>query len=266
VWPCLLLVGCNVGPAFRDHRVPKGPLTSPTSPAGIDESRLTSDLKIVSAEEVDLVEEVLVHRAKYHRALDQLRDYYHAHGYATKESWAAFELKELRNVQAFRYIVDAEIPSDRLRADEAIAEADTMYDRGVKLMQQGGHHIPAVFNRDLMLQAAAVFRGLIEQYPASDKIDDAAFQLGEIHAEYLPDQETLAVRWFERSFTWDAATPHPARYRAAVLYDYRLRDRGRALELYRASIEHDTRYPWHVRAALRRVDELTREDVRRSAG
>ena len=103
----------------------------------------------------------------------------------------------------------------------------------------------------------AEFRQMIKQYPSSDKIDDAAFFCGEIHKEYLPGQELIAVRWYERAFEWNSETPHPARFQAAMVYDYRLHDRDRALELYHATLESEADDASNVRFATRRIRELT---------
>lgn len=133
-------------------------------------------------------------------------------------------------------------------------------------MRKGGHGgLPALYREGPMVEAVGVFRELIEQHPGSDKIDDAAFMLGEIHKEYLKNQELIAVQWYERSFTWDPATPHPARFQAAVVYDYRLHDRDRALELYRRVLQEETSRRSNVDFATRRIEQLTKE-TSRSAG
>jgi Tfp pilus assembly protein PilF len=96
-------------------------------------------------------------------------------------------------------------------------------------------------------------------YPESDKIDDAAFQLGEIHKDYLPKQEALAVTWYERAWTWNPQTPYPARYNAAVVCDYRLNDRDKALELYRQVLAEETDVSkLNRRFAMRRIETLSR--------
>jgi hypothetical protein len=110
-----------------------------------------------------------------------------------------------------------------------------------------------------MLQALDVFVDLIRRYPSSNKIDDAAFWCGEIHKEYLKDQEPIAVRWYERAYTWDPDTPHPARFQAAVTYDFRLHDRARALELYRRVVDTETANKSNVSFAVTRIHQLTAE-------
>ena len=252
---CPIFAGCNVGGLFQDRQPPPGAVTA--NPGGSAEVGSPVDIVVADAREVDLVEAVVKHRLAYHRSLEQLRTYYDTHGYAHKESWAAFELKGLKSVKAFRYLLDAEVPGSALRPETSIEEADALYEKGLELMRHGGHGVPALYREDLMIEAAQVFRGLIEKYPGSDKIDDAAFMCGEIHKEYLPNQELLAVKWYERAWNWDPNTPHPARFQAAVVYDYRLHDRDRALELYHHVLRHETSIGRNIRFATRRIRELT---------
>ncbi len=247
---------CNMDPAFTERRPPKGALASAEDPRGTGLPP-SAALTTVERQEVDLVESVLAHRAQYHQELEGLRDYYRDHGYATKQSWADFELKGLRKVKTFRYLIDAEIPSDQLRPTDRVPEADALYERGRKLLRKGGSGIPVFYREKTMIEAADVFQQLVERYPNSDKIDDAAFYLGEIHKEYLPDQESIAVKWYERAWTWDPQTPHSARFQAAVVYDYRLHDRDRALELYQSVLKNETADQTNVRFATRRIHELT---------
>ncbi|MGB2985202.1 MAG: hypothetical protein WBE26_04910 [Phycisphaerae bacterium] len=252
------LAGCNVDgrvPVFPSSRAPR---VSATRPDRAGSGSNTVDILVADAHEVDLVEDVVATRAQYQQGLQQLHAYYEAHGYPTKAGWAAFELQGLRRMQQFRYLLDAEIPSDALRPVGQIEEADALYEQALELMRQGGPG--AIFYRqDRMIEAAKVFRELIERYPTSDKIDDAAFFCGEIHKDYLPGQEIIAVKWYERAWTWNPETPHPARFQAAVVYDYRLHDRDRALELYQSVVKHETRFKGNARFATRRIRELTRD-------
>lgn len=245
---------CNIDArAIRASISPPGPISAgerPDAGGGVD-------MAIADAGEVDLVEFMAEHRTAYHQALWRLKDYYDAHGYAAKAGWAATELGDLRGVKQFRYLMDAEVASDVLRPAETIDEADLLYEKGLHLMRRGGHGVPLLFRRDRMVEAAEVFRELIERFPESDKIDDAAFYCGEIHKEYLPGQEAIAVKWYERAWSWNPEITHPARFQAAVVYDYRLHDRDRALELYHSAIKREADHASNVRFASRRIAELT---------
>lgn len=259
----LCAAGCNVDSLYQT-KAPKGPIVSVSETTGARVPvEADTGLRIVGQTEVDLVEEMVQHRSAYLQSLENLRDYYRDHGYLTKEGWANHELGGLKKVQTFRYVMDAEIPAQRLRPTESNSDADAMFDHGMELMRKGGHGgLPALYREKPMIEAVGVFRELIERHPSSDKIDDAAYMLGEIHKEYLKDQEQIAVQWYERAFEWDPATPHPARFQAATVYDYRLHDRDRALELYRLVLAEETSKRSNVDFATRRIDQLTKETSR----
>lgn len=242
------VAGCNI-----DGRRTRLRSADPAVANYVEPATLSQDSDVP---EVDLVESVLSHRTQYRRNLHRLYEYYRRHGDTTKADWAAFELKGLKTVKQFRYFLDAEIPPKDLEATEPVPEADAMLDEGLELMRKGGHGIPAFYREDRMVEAADTLRRLVELHPNSDKIDDAAFYLGEIHREYFPGQELLAAQWYERATDWNPATPHPARFHAAVIYDEYLRDRAHALELYHGVLEHDTD-AGHARHATKRIHYLS---------
>ncbi len=245
------LYGCNVDPRWSTRFGTRDSLTGHGGKGAVD-------ITAADEHEVDLVEAVAASRNAYHKNLKALFDYYSRNGYDAKRSWAAMELNGLRAVKKFGYLLDAEVPSGRLAAKDSIPEADKLYKQGVALMRRGGHGIPGIFRQDRMIEAAEVFRQMIHDYPTSDKIDDAAFLCGEIHKEYLEGQEPIAVKWYERAWTWDPHTPHPAKFNAAVTYDYRLHDRDRALELYHEVANDPDSTPANARFAVRRIEELTK--------
>jgi len=190
--------------------------------------------------------------------LKELQQYYEDQGNATKLAWANFERLGFDRTQQFQYILDAEVPSADLRPVDSIPEADELYNQAMKLMLKGGRYIPILYREQHMIQALKSLKTLIRLYPTSDKIDDAAYYCGEIHKEYLKGQELIAVRWYERAIQWDPQTPHPARFQAAVVCDYRLHDRARALEFYHGVLEHESNlHITNTRFASRRIYELS---------
>ncbi|MCP4251629.1 MAG: hypothetical protein GY778_31715 [bacterium] len=244
--------GCATDGLWRGESA-QGPTTDRNAPGHLD----LPEIRIADTREVDLVEAVLSHRAMYSRNLKLLHDYYRDRGYEQKRRWTETEMAGVKRVQPFKYLLSAEIPAKDLRPVESVAEADTLYERGLALMKEGGHGMPVVYREDLMLEALGVFVDLIQRYPGSDKIDDAAFYCGEIHKEYLKNQEPIAVKWYERAYTWDPDTPHNARFQAAVTYDFRLHDRARALELYRQVIDRENRDKSNVAFATHRIHYFT---------
>ncbi len=215
------------------------------------------DISVVAADEVELVKQVLSHRAEYHRKLRQLRDYYREHGFEMKRRWAEFELDGFEKVRPYAYVNERDVPAEALKPTRQDAGADALYDRGMDLMREGGHGLPIPHRPKVLAEAYKTFVSMIERYPSSDKIDDAAFQCGEILRDHFPGQDAHAVRWYERSLAWDAQTPHPARFRAALLYDFRLDNRERALELYHRIVADGAGDDSNIRVCKGRIEELT---------
>src|SRR5262249_48884276 len=108
---------------------------------------------------------------------------------------------------------------------------------------------------DNQRRAELLFQQMLSRYPRSDKIDDAAYQLGDIYESKAYRQYQRAAAYFERSFQWNPKTHTDARLRAARLYE-RLNDRSRALEIYRDVLTHETD-PKRLEEANRRVAELS---------
>ena len=102
----------------------------------------------------------------------------------------------------------------------------------------------------------AKFTKLIHDYPQSTKIALSAYYIADINKEYFREN-TLAVYWYERAWTWDPHITEPARFQAATVYDIHLHDYAKAVECYRLSIKYD---PWRLRDpeyAAKRIEELT---------
>lgn len=247
-----MVLGCRTDAVGRRSPVGGAPLTAMES---VEIAR-QSETSLARAGEVDLVEQLIEYRTRYSRSLKQLGSYYRQHGYAEKLLWTQSELEDVGRIRAYHYLYSSDIPRLSLEARVQDAEADALYEKAMALATQAGHGTPVFYNQEKMGEALALFKQLIEQYPTCDKIDDAAFHCGEILKEYFKNQDSVAVQWYERAWTWDAATPHPARFQAAVVCDYRLHDRKRALELYRAAIAAEpSRSNKHF--ALARIKELT---------
>ncbi len=249
----LCIYGCNTENLWRDRQVPEGAVTS-TDPT---EGLALEDINVADASEVDLVERVLADRADYFHSLQALRDYYVNHGSHDKRLWADAELDDLRHVRRFKYILSAEVPPPSLKPTDSVVDADTMFQRGLELMKEGGHGVPGLYRQDKMTEALNVFKELISKYPNSDKIDDAAFYCGEIHKEYFKNQELIAVEWYERAKQWNPNLPYPALFQEAVVYDFRLHNRAKALELYQRVLEEETDNSSNTAFATRRIYELT---------
>ena len=256
--------GCKTDALAGPQRVDdKAPLTSLGNPAGID----LPNIPVADRTEVDLVEDMMLHRAMYARYLEVLVNYYVEHGFEYKANWARNELNDLARVKPYRYILDAEAPTANLRPAESIAESDKLYEDALALMKKGGHGIPVFYHQETMKLALAKVKQLIENYPASDKIDDAAFYIDEIHKEYFEEKDNyIALQWYQRAIDWNPELPHAARFQMAVVYDYRLKDHEKALEMYQQVLDHEQFNKSNLIWAKARINDLTAEKTRRSAG
>jgi tetratricopeptide (TPR) repeat protein len=247
----LLLSGCQTDPVVGRKRV-RGPLTAFES---VEIAR-QSNMSLAEKSEVDLVEQLLYHRTMYSQTLEQLRNFYQEKGYAEKRHWAETEMTDLRRVRPYHYLLDSEIPRLDLVPERSIPQADQLYDQALAKAKEAGMGLPALYNRAKMSDALNMFKQVIREYPESDKIDDAAFYCRELYKEYFDGEESIAVEWYELAWTWDPATPHPARFQAAVVFDYRLHDREKALELYRAAVAAESNRS-NRRWAMERIRQLT---------
>ena len=169
ILPCLLIAassGCKTDALFRVGSEPLGPVVAwPDDELVVDPE----------AREVDIVEALVAHRDDYHLALSVLDRFYAKHHDDAKRLMVKDERKRLEGVQNFRYVLEAQIPPASLRPSRRIAEADRMYVRAFALLRRGGFRVPAFYRQETMIRALKTFQQVIEQYPTSDKIDDAAF-------------------------------------------------------------------------------------------
>ncbi len=247
-----ILVGCQEPNQGGSTKLPSRgqPYSEATAPVTIEAA--------VSADEIDLVEQMSTQRQAYRRSLETLVQHYDAAGNGTKLAWARSELQSLDRIPQYRYIIDAQVLSPDLKATARIQAADELYAEAQKTEQKAGV-LPVLKDEEILRVAVGQYGDLIRKYPTSDKIDDAAYRLGEIH-EYFRDY-TIALSYYQRAYQWDPATPYPARYKAALLLDNKLHRRAEALELYQEAMVKEGQNPQVNKAYVeRRINELNRSE------
>lgn len=238
----------------------------PIAPAGNE----NPSISLADRTEPDLVEDLVLHRSMYEQLLRALVTFYSENGFDDKANLARTELNGLQSVKTYNYILDAELPVATLQPTDSIFEADQLYEEGLKLMDKGGHRVIIWYHEGTMKKALGKFKELIAKYPSSDKIDDAAYYIAEIHKEYNQERDNmLAVEWYKRAIAWNPNLPHPAWSHAAHILDFRMHEREKALEWYYLVLEHekdmdktDARFAGNVAVANKRIRELTDEKTR----
>src|SRR5437588_3941079 len=204
-----------------------------------------------TATDYDLVKNLNLCRTRYQATLEQLRTWYMTNGDLEKARWAEEELRQFHRMpkQAFR--LDLDVPAETLQAKENVLEANELYRRAMTYKDKGWGNDYI----DNQRRAELLFQQLLSNYPQSDKIGDAAYQLGDIYESRAYRQYRRAAQYFERSFQWNPTTQLDARLRAARLYDRNTIDRARARELYQEVMKHDTDTR-RIQEAQRRLTEL----------
>ncbi len=212
---------------------------------------------VVGTSEAALLEQVVAAREAWQTDLDKLEELY-------SRQKADLKLKGIRTVKGnifvekiHMYVLNAEVPPATARPTEVIDAADRLYDQALKLHLEG-KLIPALADYDKEEKALKMFLDLVKKYPTSNKLPMTAYYIAEIYKEYFKNQEVRAVLWYQRAWEWDPHIPKPARFQAAVLYDYRLKEHGRALPLYYDVIKYETFNKSNCDWAANRIDEIKR--------
>jgi len=201
--------------------------------------------------DIELVERILAVRRDYQNTLEQLRAHYSATGDVERARWAEEELRQFHRIPKQAYRLELDVPPPTLQAAYNIPEANELYRRAMLYKDKGwgSDYVDNQRRAELLLQQ------LLTSYPQSDKIGDAAYQLGDIYESKAYKQYRRSAAYFERCFQWNPNTQFDARLRAARLYDRHLAERGRAIELYKEVASHETD-PKRLQEAQRRLADL----------
>jgi TolA-binding protein len=218
------------------------PAPTPPPPAGKPPAQ---------ADDLPLVERLMAARRDYQSALEQLRAYYARAGDVERARWAEEELIQYHRIgkQAFKLELDVPVPT--LQAAYNIPEANELYMRALQYKDRGWgtDYIDNQRRAELLLQQ------LLTNYPQSTKIDDAAYQLGDIYESKAYKQYRRAASYYERCFQWNPNTQYDARIRAARIYDRYLAERTKATQLYQEILTHETN-PRQQQEAKKRLADL----------
>ena len=216
---------------------------------------------VTGTDERLLVEYTVAARQQWLGAMDELVQFY------SRRSPDSYKAARVQNaisrfdpVRTYMYYGAAEIPGADLRPTSVIPQADTLYDEAYKLYRDGKGitHTFMTTSYDKERQALAKFLELVQKYPNSTKIALSAYFIGEIYKEYF-NENLRAVTWYERAWQWDPDISEPARFQAATVYDYRLHQRQKALELYKQVLERERFNKSNVTFSQRRIAELTKQ-------
>jgi TolA-binding protein len=202
--------------------------------------------------DIELVEKLLVARRDYQKALENLRTHYLQGNDLERAKWAEEELLQYHRVPKQAYRLELDVPPPNLSGLSNVPDANKLFTRAMKYKDQGW----GTDYIDNQRRAELLFQELLTRYPASDKISDAAYMLGEIYENKPYKQYRRAAQYFERCYQWNPRTQFDARIRAARIYDRQLAERPRAMELYREVTTHEID-PKRIQEATKRLADLS---------
>jgi hypothetical protein len=214
---------------------------------------------LANADEHLLVEYVVQARNEYLKAVrDLLAQYKQSGPNSYKAQRVANVLERFDPVRTYMYFLEAEIPGPELKPLEVVPQADKMFAQAVELYEQGKGILRTFVTTDYRKEreALGLLVDMVRKYPRSTKVAQAAFYIGEIYKEYF-NENIRAVNWYQRAWQWDPHVTKPARFQAAVVHDYRLYNRAKAIELYRQVIIHEQYNSGNVQFSHKRIQELT---------
>lgn len=202
--------------------------------------------------DIELVEKLLVARRDYQKTLENLRVHYIQAGDIERAKWAEEELRQYHRIAKPAYRLELDVPPPTLRGAANVVEANKLYTRAMTYKDKGwgNDYIDNQRRAELLLQE------LLTKFPQCNRIDDAAYALGDIYESKAFKQPRRAAQYFERCFQWNPNTQRDARLRAARIYDRELQERQRAIELYREVTTHDTDQR-RIQEATRRLTDLS---------
>ena len=244
----LLVVASTAGAATCEKclvEVPEGRTLCPACQAKLDA------IKVVHVNEMGLVDAAAQARLAYEQALEALLQYYRGIGDAAKIKRARQELTLLRRLPYHRHLAVGDLLKN-VQPPRPVPEADKLYKEARQYQTQFALW---GWKRKYLQAALDRYRYILTTHPDSNKLVLASYQMGMIYASPAYEDYPRAARCFEKCFEWDPHTTVPARYMAARIYDRKLHDPNKALELYELSAKTED-HPDYRPVALGRIRKL----------
>ena len=239
--PLIVLLAAAVAAVPPRAQAPVG--NPPVGNAGANPSR---------SNDIELVEKLLIIRRDYQKTLETLRVHYLQAGDIERAKWAEEELRQYHRIAKPAYRLELDVPPPTLNGQTNVPEANKLFTRALEFKDKGW----GTDYIDNQHRAEILFQELLTKHPQCNKIDDAAYMLGEIYESKAFKQPRRAAQYFERCFQWNPRTHRDARIRAARIYDRELHERTRAIELYREVTTHETDQR-RLQEAQRRLADLS---------
>jgi hypothetical protein len=212
-------------------------------------NRLT-DMK---SREIQIANAITSARDNYRNALEEIIQYYMDIGNHLRLKSARKELKALNKVPQRRYLSAKEMITD-ISPSKNIEDANILFEDGKAYKNP----LNIIKKKAKLVSAAARFKKILDDYPESDKADDAAYELAGIYEGYYFKDYEGAAFCYVKCYNLNENTDKPARFKAARVYDKHLEDYVEAARHYKMALEtcKETEY---LSIAETRFEQLKKE-------
>lgn len=204
--------------------------------------------------EEQLISAVTVSRENYRKALEEIREYYQSAGDQLRLQAARKELDALDKVPQLRY------------TDEGLESVRTgliLRDREeANLLFKDAMMYKKTITKENCIATIKRFEKLIQEYPDSDKVGDAAFEIAAIYESgFLGDYES-AARYYIKSYQLNPHIEQHALLKAAEIYERKLYDLNKAKAIYKQAAVHS----YDERARKKAQNRLSELEMRTTPG
>ena len=214
----------------------------------------TSDrLTDMKSREEQITNAIISTRENYKNALEELIQYYLDVGNQLRLKKARNELKALNKVPQFGYLM-ASGDTININPSKNIEEANILFQDGKSYKSS----LNIINKKSKLLSAEARFKKIINDYPESDKVDDAAYELADIYDSYYFKDYESAAFYYVKCYNLNENTDKPARFKAAWVYDKHLKDFKEAVKNYN-EVLRNSKDEAHRSTAKTKLDQLKKE-------
>lgn len=179
----------------------------------------------LKTQEEQLIHAVTVSRENYRKSLNELKQYYQSTGNQLRLQKTRRELDALDKVPQPLYTdeglgtVRTGVTLRDIEDANILFKDAMMYKKSIK--------------KENRVTAIKRLEKLIHEYPDSDKVGDAAFEIAEIYESgYFGDYES-AAKYYIKSYQLNPHIEQPALLNAAEIYERKLADMNKAKAIYK---------------------------------
>lgn len=217
------------------------------------ELNTSSKLADMKSRETQIANAVASARDNYKSSLEELIQYYLDIGSHLRLKRARKELKALKKVPRRKYLKVKEMVSE-VSPSKNIEDANMLFQDGKAYKNP----LIIIKKKAKLISAVARFKKILDDYPESDKADDAAYEIADIYEGFYFKDYEGAADYYVMCYEINEKTDKPARFKAAWVYDNQLGDYAEAAKHYKMALEtcKETQY---LGIAETRLEQLRKE-------